>query len=247
MTEIDTATKTRLDLVGDLIERELGERWGDGYIVTDVIVGYAEPGYGSLSLEGDEIVVLGDWNNKRWINSTLIGPQIPLTDEESLPSRLADMLSEIDGVEIEWLDEWCSCSECNRAVRSQPNSYSWQPYYAMLNECEPVCADCLLKDVEGSITAGDWINNSSNALTWIDGDKLAETTDFVKWEPGNEHDYANGWYEGQDDDPRKILEGILDRHPSAEVVFVIDGVGQFDCHFSAYVRGLEIDDDNEEE
>lgn len=245
MTEIDTATKTRLDLVGDLIERELGERWGDGYVVTDVIVGYAEPGYGSLSLEGDEIVVLGDWNPKRWVDRN--NPNDVLTDEESLPVRLADMLGEIDGVEIEWLDEWYSCSECNRVVRSQPNGYSWQPYYAMLNECEPVCADCLMKDVDGSIEAGDWINNSSNALTWIDGIQLERLTDFVKWEPGNEHDYANGWYDGQDDDPRKILEGILDRHPGAEVVLLIDSVGQFDCHFSAYVRGLEIDDDNEED
>lgn len=91
---MDDKTRARLGLVGDIVERELGERWGDGYIVTDVIVGYAEPGYGSLSLEGDEIVVLGDWNQKRWVRDG----EPPLTDEESFPGRLADMLGEIDGV-----------------------------------------------------------------------------------------------------------------------------------------------------
>jgi hypothetical protein len=239
----DTTNKTTIEIVGDILERELGERWGDGYVVTDVIVGYAEPGYG----DDDTVVVLGNWNPKRWVDRN--DPNDVLTDEESLPSRLGDMLGEIDGVETEWLDEWYSCSDCGRAVRTEPNSYSWRPYYAWVHECEIVCADCLMKDVEGSITAGDWINNSSNALTWIDGYGLERHTDFVKWEPGNEQDYENGWHPGQDDDPRKILESILDRHPEAEVVFLIDANGQFDTHFSAWVRGIddETDNDNKED
>lgn len=237
-----TDIKTTHEIVGDLIERELGERWGDGYVVTDVITGYAEPGYGS----DDTIVVLGNWNNKRWINTNLIGPQIPLTDEETLPSRLADMLAEIDGVEIEWLDEWASCSECYRAVRTEANSYSWTPSYARDHDCEIVCTDCLLKDVEAYLDACGYVNDPHMAVTWCKPSHLLGAG-FVKWEPDNEQSYANGWYPGQTDDPKQILEQILDRHSDAEVVFLIDGVGQFDCHFSAYVRGLEIDDDNEED
>lgn len=241
----DTTNKTTIEIVGDLIERELGERWGDGYVVTDVIVGYAEPGYG----DDDTVVVLGDWNNYETTSlGRYPGKRVPLFKwTERTPERLADALSEIDGVEIEWLDEWYSCSECYRAVRSQPNSYSWKPYYAFLNECEPICADCLMQDVDGSISAGDWINNSSNAITWISGspENTLNPIGFFKWEPGNEQDYANGWYPGQNDDPRKILESILDRHPEAEVVFLIDANGQF----SAWVRGIddETDNDNEED
>lgn len=243
----DTNERPTIEIVGDILERELGERWGDGYVVTDVICGYAEPGYGG----DDTIVVLGNWNNKRWINSHLIGPQLPLTDDESLPSRLAEMLDEIDGVEIEWLDEWISCSECYRAVRTEPDSYSWQPYYSWVHECGFVCSDCMMKDPGAYIDDGDWTNSTSNAITWITG-RLEDTLEplgFVHWEPGNPQHYANGWYPGQTDDPKKILEAILDRHPDAEVVFTIDSVGQFDCHFSAWVRGIddETDDDNEED
>ena len=65
-------------------------------------------------------------------------------------------------------------------------------------------------------------------------DAAIEALGFVKWEPGDEHDYRSGWHPGQTDDPHQILTGILDRHGRAEVLFFIDSAGQFDPRFSAY-------------
>jgi hypothetical protein len=228
------------DKVSRLVEFATGESYGDGYTVTDVISGYAEPGYGS----NDTVVVLGDWNDKtRYVD----GEREVLS---TMPSRLARSLERV-GAEIEWHDEWTQCQNCYRAVRTQSDSYSWKPYYVWVEDSGPICADCLVQDGEDAITGfgnehDSYVNDATKCITWCEPSHV-ESFGFVKWEPGNEHTYENGWHPGQTDDPSTILAAILEVHETAEVVFFLDESSQFYIRFSAYFRIPETDDENGDE
>lgn len=226
--------QSTLDLASRLIEIATGERWGDGLTVTDVIVGCAEPGY---SMADDAVIVLGDWNPKRYPR----GDDEPLKKNETIGPRLARAL-ETAGAETLWLDEWTRCDECQRAVRTEADSYSWRPSFARVNECEILCHECLLEDVTGSLIAGDYINNADNAVTWTDGATL-EQNGWTQWAPNDPHEYQNGWFAGQDDDPRDVLAEIQREDENAEVVFLISDVGPFDLRFVAYTRDEDEDED----
>ena len=218
--------KTTWELAARLVEVATGETWGDGEVVTDIIHGYASPRYGSA----DATIVLGDWNTKRYAREG----DAPLTKDETMPARLARAL-ERAGAEVEWLDEWTSCSECYRAIRTESDSYGWKPEYAWLGDCDIVCSACLLEDVAGSIDAGGYVNNPDKAITWTDGATL-EREGWTQWAPGDPRQYESGWHPGQDDNPREILASILAADGDADVVFLIDETGQFDIRFSAYTR-----------
>lgn len=224
MSTTETRTPHEIyDAVRAILLEELGEEWGDGYTVMDVMEGYAEPGYGP----DDAVVVMGNWNPKRFVREG----DAPLTDDENVGPRVADRLVEA-GAEIEWYDEWARCGGCYRAVRTSGDSYSWKPYYVM-TECEITCADCAREDVETYLEG--YINNPSNAVTWI-GPAEMVAAGWEQWEPGNPQQYENGWHPGQNDNPHDIMAEIHRANPDAEVVFLIDSNGQFDIRFSAWIR-----------
>jgi hypothetical protein len=97
---------------------------------------YAEPGY----TQPDKGILFANWNY--------------------FPNEVTALLEQY-GYAIEWSDEWYTC-ECGKAVRTTADSYSWQPSYVMLHECEIVCLDCLNGD------AGEYLesleDNPSTAL-----------------------------------------------------------------------------------
>lgn len=215
-------TRTLLERAHRLIKAATGEPYGDGDMVTDICIGYAEPGYG----DNESIVVFGNWNDKTWKNPTRA---------ERLSSRLFDALERI-GVNCEWLDEWFSCCECQRAMRTQADSYSWTMFGSYCVDGY-VCQDCMLEDVGAYLE--DYINDSDKAITWATGKDL-EAVGFEQWAPNDPQEYESGWYPGQTDDPKAILTEVQEAMPDSETVFLIDSVGQFDIRFSAYVR---TDDD----
>jgi len=96
---------------------------------------YAEPGY----TDPERGILFANWN------------YFP---------RGVDSILEQYGFEIEWSDEWHRCDDCGKAVRHQPDSWSWQPYYQLLNECEVVCGDCLKADGYRQTDDGDWVRES---------------------------------------------------------------------------------------
>src|SRR4029434_770624 len=77
--------------------------------------GYAEPGYDAP----EKGVVLANWN--------------------TLPRDL-DRILERAGYAIEWSDEWSECENCNRIVRTSPDSYGWRQSFVIYKDFEPVCA-----------------------------------------------------------------------------------------------------------
>lgn len=78
--------------------------------------GYAEPGY-EQPRKG---VLMADWN--------------------VLPRRFDEVLERL-GYSVEWSDEWATCEDCNRAVRTQPDGWDWKPGY-QVDESEIVCKEC---------------------------------------------------------------------------------------------------------
>lgn len=224
-------TLTVADKVARLVNYATGDPYGDGEVVTNVLGGYAEPGYGS-PLSDEVVIVLGNWNDKdRYVN----GKREIVSD---VPSRLARSLERV-GAEIEWLDEWTECQGCYRAVRTQPDSYSWRSSYA---ECDGaiLCRDCLRECEEDALS--EYVNNPLRCVTWCDPAHV-ESFGYVKWEPSDPHTYESGWHPGQTDTPEPILDEIHAAHPDAEVVFFLDESSQFYIRFSAYYRIHGEDDE----
>lgn len=95
--------------------------------------GYAEPGY-----DGD-VVALGNWNAcSRYNRETQRSEDI-----DGMPARLGEALEKL-GVAIEWSDEWTTCDECGKLVRTSPDSYSWTPSYKIDDDsCETLCHECI--------------------------------------------------------------------------------------------------------
>lgn len=232
MRELSTIDQARR-----IILAATGEEYGDGEIISDLCVGYAEPGYGS----DEAVIVFGNFNDRRpsygWQVRDLSGDRFPsapnVTKADTIPSRVARVL-EAAGVNVEWSDEWVRCGDCYRAFRTSPDSYSWTMYGAYSEDgCDYYCADCLKKDPESMLE--DLVNNPAKCSTFLDGDDL-EALGFVR-ENGL---YENGWHEGQDDNPTEILERILKfADEGTEVVFILAEQSQFYIRFAAYVRTPE--------
>lgn len=222
------------DLLNTLAEISGG--WGDR--VTDYAHDYADPGY---QLEhGHHGVVFGNWNPRRFPR----GDDAPLTKEENIGPRLAAAFEWL-GYDLQWSDEWTRCGECYRAMRTQPDSYGWTMFGAWVDDaCEYFCADCLRADMATSLEP--YHDAPHNAVTWAtSADMMA--AGWTQYAPEDPHAYENGWHPGQTDDPAEILAEIKrSQEEDRPVVFLIDGVGQFDMRFSAWVRD-ETDDDTEGE
>lgn len=217
--------KARFDAATRLIRAVTGEEYGDGETVTDIGVGYAEPGY-----HDDETVwVLGDWNDKpRYVDGNR-----EVTDNR--PSRLFDALERI-GVQGEWLDEWTQCSDCYRAVRTQGDSYGWRPFYTVW-ESEITCGDCLIG--LGDDGLHEYVNDSDRAVTWCDAGHL-ESLGWTRYNPAQ---YENGLHAGMNDSPAAVLAEINEAMPEVDVLFYLDESSQFYVGFSAFTRPRSEDDD----
>jgi len=227
-------TTTVRDRAERLITAACGEYYGDGMLVTDIAHDYAEPGYRLSSENG--LVVFGNWNPKRFPRDG----EPPLTKAESLPARLANALESI-GADLEWLDEWTNCADCYRAMRTQPDSYSWKMNGAWVEDAGYVCSDCLISNLESSLE--DYINDSDKCVTWCSGSDL-EGIGFVQYEPSDPHTYENGWHEGMDDEPKEVEEAIkrweeIPEDKELQIVFLLDESSQFYIRFSAYTRTVD--------
>lgn len=171
----------------------------------DCANGYAEPGYS----DPDRGVLFADWN---------IFP------------RGVDTVLERAGYAIEWQDEWATCADCNKAVRTSPDSYSWQPYYLLVNDCEIVCLDCI-----------DWpdylesIQDSGTAVP-AECDPSAHGYDRLS----DPDAYASGLHPGQTDDPSAILAS-LQASGYTGVIFRVSDTRQFDCAFETWIARTDPD------
>jgi hypothetical protein len=167
------------------------------------VLGYAPDyahGQGYTLATGKRGILFGNWNEF---------------------SARAGNLLERAGWELEWEDQWTTCDYCGKAVRTSPNSYSWQPAYIKhdgniyCQECADV--DAYLADLQDDASRAcfDWIDPSEHGYVLLQGE------------------YENGLHPGQNDDPAKILAAL---HATGRrgIVFRVIGTGQFDTTFEAW-------------
>jgi hypothetical protein len=142
---------------------------------------------------------------------------------EGLSDRLYD-IAERKGFLFYHEDEVVSDEEGNTHV-SEPDGWGFIPTFHVI-ECTVWGKNEVIDDPEPY--ADEIINNSDFACLWSEVD--FSSLGFTKTD---EH-FENGWHDGQTDEPSKILEALQAR--GYDVIFSIDGVGQFDVSFSTWIR-----------
>lgn len=167
--------------------------------ITDYADDYAEPGY-KKSHKG--WILLANWNN------------VEKADLDEIEKHH----------DIEWSDEWLKCEHCGNIFRCSGDSYGWSQYGKILNECEPVCGDCIkgsfLDDYQETL-----LNNHKNCDT-LDVDW--EARGFVKVE----EEFEAGWY-GRNESPADVVKKYAE---GKDYIFQLSGVGQFNTEYRIYVR-----------
>jgi hypothetical protein len=206
------------------IEGTFDELLGSGDL--DKAYGYAEPGYKLTRKQ--KSILFANWNEDREHNyvtsriRTLILPSFPNIEEKEI----------LDCIErhyaIEWSDEWTTCDDCNEAVRTEGDCYSWKTSYVIQNECELYCLACA--DFEAVLP--EYINNPEKA--WLYDAKYLDEAGFTPL--GNE-DFHGGIRE-YSEDPRAIYERL--KNPGIDLVFFIDGVEQFGVEVKVFTRSTPI-------
>lgn len=179
--------------------------------------GYAEPGYNDPA---SGVIATGNWNSITRDNETT--GKFDVLDDTA--EKLAKQLEEL-GVELEWSDEWTACMECQKLLRTSPDSYGWTRSY-WETECGALCQECVrtepksyLEDLEGNHRKAHTLNID---LATHGYKRLAQ-------------EFENGLYGGQDADPAKIAGALREREVT-RFIFEITSKGQFDCDFCAWVH-----------
>lgn len=133
---------------------------------------YGEPGY-TQPAEG---VIFANWNN------------IEQAHQEML---------EAAGYELEWSDEWTIDYDNNKAYRTSPDSYFWEPSVAYTEDGEMLTPDDSPHDWIEAMAVSDPSNKAQCLPSWITPEDLVEAG-FVK----SSGDMESGFFEGQTDDPK---------------------------------------------
>ena len=185
------------------------------------------PEYGKIQeydrYSGDfKNVILGDWNN--------VNNKIPEFIENKLEHTTL------------WIDEYTTCIECYNFMRIVHDSYSWQ-LNGMITEYGYVCRKCIEKDINYLIE--EYKNTNNKAIPdW--SIELVKNEGYICLDD-NENEsckiFENGWYEGQNDHPDDIIKSIEDNlgehiNNKYDYLFAINSVGQFDIHYSLFLKEL---------
>ena len=175
---------------------------------------YAEPGYSTTH----ELILFGNWNPRNFDGG----------EDEKRWRRFVNLLEK--KAELEWSDEWSTCDECARAIRTRPDSYSWWPSY-VIGDGWLCCADCASNQADSVIE--QFIGNPDTCLT-IDTIDLSEHG-FTKLP----REFESGFHYGQDASPRKIA-AALHKRGVYRFLFKLDSAEQFSASFSVWVAKEEI-------
>ena len=164
---------------------------------------YGEPGYTDPEMG----VILADWNH--------------------VPKELAEALEEA-GYSLEWCDEWVIDYNNDKAYRTSPNSYHWEPQWilgdgeyifpddgpqAYIEECAITDAAQPMRCLPSSITPQD-LEAEGYAL--------------------HKDDLENGWHPGQTDDPQELAKQAFEQG-AERVVFRKTENSQFYIKFECWV------------
>ena len=168
--------------------------------------------------DGKRPILFGNWNERG--------------EDSSIPRLVAEWAEEL-GYTIEWGDEWALCDNCQKAVRTSPDGYSWRQGFITTDDgvfCE-YCVkndDTLLADYLASLEG-----NTRRAVTF---DLDLEAHGYKRLPL----DFENGFHEHQADDP-KVIGKTLRQAGVKRFIFTVDTASQFDIGFSVHIHESEFD------
>lgn len=194
---------------------------------------YGEPGY-ELQ-EGQRGIATGNWNSidLRFYYKDRLHPGSDAKD--CLPERIARIL-EWAGYELEWDDEWMDIETGDgvKLFRISPDGYDWTPSYVEM-EGEFYGKDDIKKDPRDYLS---WLTCDHTRANKILSDEELRANGYVSVVERME----TGFHAHQTDSPKKVAEE-LGGLGLTSYIFSIDGKGQFDISWSAWVLASEIEED----
>jgi hypothetical protein len=171
-------------------------------------------GIADNGLDDKTILITANWNN--------------------IPDKLHDFIDNV--FKTHWIDEYASCEVCNKAIKTSPNCYGWEPGF-IVTEYGLICQNCI-KDDEGiqEEIIEYYINETNKAVpSWFC--PLLKNHGFICYSIDDYCEkFESGFHPGQTDDPVKIAKDIQKTLPDYDFIFKIDSIGQFDVHFSVFLR-----------
>ncbi len=173
-----------------------------------------------------------NWSSEYAEQGYTAGPRgILLANWNYFTRDVIDIL-ERAGFDTQWSDEWSTCEECGKLVRTSGDSYYWQPSYVIMNECCIVCLACV--DWEEYLES---IEDNPNAA-------VVQACDPEKYGyvlVSQPHEYETGWHPGQNDNPAKVL-AKLQGTGHKRVVFRIPETSQFYIKWEVWEKQMESED-----
>ena len=167
-------------------------------------------------------VLFGNWNDCSTRNPETRGFTVLC---RCMP-RIAS-IAEKAGYSIEWEDEWSTCSECGKALRTRPDSYGWRPQY-VITEGEILCRECITPHEEIRRCIGD---ANASLADWI----VPEEYGYHAVVDG----FETGLHPGQNDQPKAVAEKLR-AAGIKRFLFAVTGQGQFDVSWNVYVRARDM-------
>lgn len=215
----------KLEWARRLINVVCGDPNGDGMTVTNVGMGYAEPGY------HDNVTtwVLGSW----WVR-----------DKETGELEMHPITKAFDRLGITWdfYDEWDQCSHCWRIFRSTGDSYFWKRFGVDLPDGDRLCGECVVDPEFLPDVLQEYVNNPHNRVAFCDASHL-EALGWVRYNADRK--YQAGAFEGMRDNPGSIAEMLKVSHPNHDFVFYLDEPSQFYIEFSVFLKERTEQEDDE--
>jgi hypothetical protein len=131
--------------------------------------------------------------------------------------------------ELVFDDEYTTCNDCGGIIRTSPDSYHWMPDYH-IGDGYIVCNQCFNDNEDYQEEyINDKINNYQNANQLLSNEQI-EALGFKRV---GEHEYMMG--EDTTDTPKRLYYALEEQYE--DILFSIDGVGQFNTDYSVWVRG----------
>lgn len=133
--ELGLHESTPLSIVADrLCETEGREK--EGYLLADYLRQYRERALSKI----DNLEWANEYSEPGYTNPK---KGILFANWNPFPSCI-DGILERYGYDVQWSDEWATCSDCGNAVRTNPDGYYWTPYYDEkgIERGELVCLGC---------------------------------------------------------------------------------------------------------
>ena len=184
----------------------------------------------------DEMLLVADWN------------KVPAKFIEWLEYEFGSVYNPDSGnfpfiCNLGWNDEYTSCDECGAAVRIVATGYGWLPSWAWTSDCSIVCCHCIPDCIEDII---EHYKNDTNMAVMPNVVALLQDSGFICYSP-DEYcaKFETGFYPGQNDDPKEVALDIERNLPNHDYIFHITSTGQFDTHWTVFLRRKDYNEDEE--